>query len=287
MVVSTVRTSGIVNAVDGSFSIVAYPSCKFQTSFSNALNNVGRSTSLTSFDGNSAINIAANFLEGRAVCGGLRAFALFPDTSAPGVLFAGSTADLTYTDFGAVSTNTLSQYPGSRLGIGNRGALSTMRPYDNGSYEFFTWPIAGYSATGIPYMTSVYIAGLGFPIGTVIWYESILYIEALAKSVTGSAATPIDEPLPSNLAASNWFATPGQLLSAAQAYVTPSVIMDAVDATSSLARGDYRGAAMKAARSFGRHSMGSGKVWNKANVGQARQSSVVIEEMKDDGFHRI
>lgn len=269
------RGSFVVDAVSGSFSIVMMPDIINFVSPSSAAIATARGSTYLSAD--NATSIATQFAECRVISGGLRMFALFPETSAPGVLFSGSAVDQSSNSWAGFATNNIRDLAGSHLGIGTKGASATIRPYDNGSFEFFTFPISGYSATTIPYMTSVYMAGQGFPVGTTIWYEAILNLEGLSKTSSFSTGTPVDES--ATPTGSTWFPTPGSLFTAAQNYLSPQIIMDASMAALQASSGNYAGAA----RSLSRIGSGS-NVRNAWAQRQGRENSVVIEEMKDDAM---
>jgi hypothetical protein len=271
-----VRSSLVVNA-DGSFALSFMPDPSNMVQPFN-----GTASASHTGPWQSAANISSltgNFREGRVVSGGLRCFALFPETAAPGVLFSGTAPDMTRVIYQGVTTNNLSGLPGSRIGIGSKGAVTTIRPYDNGSFEFFNANITGLPVDGIPYMTSSYICGLGFPVGTVIWYEAILNIECIAVTSSGSSAVPADD-MAAPTAASSFFPTVGQLYSAAQQYLSPSVIMDGIDATASLVTGNYGRAANSLSRAA--MGMGSGRNFNSFSQRRSRENTVAIEEMEMD-----
>jgi hypothetical protein len=273
-----IRNSLIVNA-DGSFSLALFPS------ISNMLqvqNGPSGSTHTNLFGpATNSLGITSNVIESRVVSGGIRCFALFPETSASGVLFGGTVPDFTQSNYQAQSTLSLTQLPGSHIGIGTKGMTATIRPYDNGSFEFFGQNTNGYTSTGIPYMTSAYICGLGFPIGTVVWYEAILNIEGIAQTNPASILPPSDDVAAPTMA--SFFPTPGALFTAAQSYLSPPVILDGIDAAVSYASGNPLRAAAAAGR-VARNLIGSGSNYNRAVRQRSTESRVMIEEMKEDAM---
>lgn len=267
--------SSIPVGTDGAFSIVFTPSAANLVSTTSALQAATPVyTNVPAANNGSVIN---NFSEARVVSGGLRVMALFPATAAAGVLFSGTTVDQSLSSLTLLSIDTLSQLPNSKLGIGSRGALCTTRSYDNAGYEFFNFPLIGYTNTALPFQSMGYICGKGFPAGTVIWYEAVLNLECVAKSSAFSSAIPSDEKAASS--AASFFATAGQLFSSVQDYLHPVTVMDGIDLSYQLASGNMQGAARAALR------LGTGRNVQSAASNaqrQGRQNTVLIEEMKDE-----
>jgi len=128
-------------------------------------------------------------------------------------------------------------------------------------------------------MTSSYVAGQGFPIGTIIWYEAILNLEAIAKTNVFSVSPPSDD-LASPTTTSTWFPNPGQLYAAVSSLLAPPVILDAVTAGVQLAAGDSRGAMSSFTRGISR--IGYGSNWTRNQNLRTLENSVILEEMKED-----
>jgi len=272
------RGSFLTNA-DGSFSTVLFPDFVNMVQSSNGAHGALHAGAFSS--ATNLASIQANFSEVRIVSGGVRLFVCFPETSAPGVLFAGTTPDLSVSGYQGLSTDSLTGLPGSHLGIGNRGACATIRPYDNGSFEFFSLPVSGYAAATIPYMTAAYIAGINFPATSLVWYEAILNFEGISKTATSSSVVPSDDQAPPSLA--DYFPTPGNLWTAIRSQLTPAVIMDGLGAGAQLMRGNRAGAALYAGKAASRLILGSGQNFNTNFVQRAsRENSLIVEEMKED-----
>jgi len=287
-ITSVVRGSFVVNATDGSFSIAAMPDNQSLVSVANGLIGAARTSSWTVLPATNAANVVLNFREGRTVSLGLRAFALFPETSAPGVLYAGTTADLSYNDFAGKTGSFFRDLPGSRLGIGTKGAIATGRPYDNDAFAFYPTCISGFAAVGIPAFTCPYIVGEGFPVTTRIYYEVSHNIEGIASSaVAGSLAVPSDDS-PPNTTTATYYPTPGTLLEAASRLFSPSIVMDAADVAVNVGLGfaanGRRGALAAAAQSV-RSAMGRGRNFASGySQARGRESTVMIEEMQGDAM---
>jgi hypothetical protein len=272
------RGSITVNSTDGSFSIGYFPDITNLVVTYNGLSSALRSSSQIGLPAANKVNIQNNFTEARAISGGLRCFALFPETSASGVLFAGTAPDFSPGSMASFSTQALCDLPGSKMSVGYKGATILTRPYDNDAFAFTTYPIAGYNS--IPVMTSGYIAGLGFPIGTVIWYEGIMNMEVLSGSIAGALGEPSDDIM-SPSGASSFFPTPGQLLSAVSNMLSPSALLDGVNLAAGLMTGNSARSLNSASRLVSR--FGSGRnVMNQSVQRRGREATIMIEEMKEE-----
>lgn len=264
---------------DGSFSLVVFPSA-------GAFFQSDNSTVTTPHTG--AFGTPANFSaiqnaidESRVVSCGLRCFVTFPATSASGVIYSGTAPDLNISQYQAFDTQTMASLPGSRIGIGTEGAQVHTRPYDNASFEFFAGNTNGFNSTSIPYHTSGYIVGTGFPAGSTVYYEAVINLEGIARTSVSSMAVPSDDAAAPTLA--SYFPTPGQLFTAAQRLLSPSVILDGIDMAAGMAHPNTA-TMLGAATGSVRRLMGLGGHgrWNQFVQQRGRESSVVIEEMKDD-----
>lgn len=280
---ATARSSLTVNA-DGSFALALQPSVKNMILTNNAGNAVATWTGL---DAANRAAITAQFMEARIVSGGLRAFALFPETSASGVLFAaavptnGTTLQLT-------TATGLSGYPSSELGIGTRGARAVMTPVDVDAAVFHAEISdgTGYSGAFFP-VTTPYICGLGFPVGTVIWYEAVLNLEGIPNALLGASSTI---GLDSDLAPTLQDRLPNfeSAARAARALLGNAAVMDAAVGLGGLIHPGI-GVAMSATRSVfgqGRHFRQAQLVAGASEAAHGRQNSIVIEEMKEESGFR-
>lgn len=272
---SVIRGSLNITNADGAFSLVLQPDIAQMVQYGTDLVGIAHANSFLGAANAGAVQ--QSFAELRFVSGGIRAFALFPETSAPGVLFSGTSVDQSQTDWKATTTSMMGNFPGSHIGIGNKGASATLRPYDNGSFEFFEQNVFGLATDSIPYLTSAYICGRGFPVNTVVWYEAILNYEGLARTSSNSVAPPTDDMSPPTMA--SYFPTPGALFAAAAKLLSPSVVMDAVDVGASAVSGNYGRAALKAGSMMSK--IGKSSNFNLAHAA-TRESTVMIEEMKDE-----
>jgi hypothetical protein len=233
--------------------------------------------------------ILAQMSQARVVSGGIRAFCLFPLTDAPGVLFAGQLLNASNVTLGVVATssvNFLTTLPSSELGIGTAGARGLTMPEDPASFIYTNLPLLG-NTLGT-YTSSVpYIAGLGFPVGTTVWFEAILNLEGLssdsAQSMGGSNDAEVTNPT-----LADYFPTPSQAYHAVRGLVGNSVVLDAaLGAAQGYQTGGVRGAAVGAVTAGARSAFGQGRHYRNTLVSgqsssrQGREGTVMIEEMKD------
>lgn len=271
-----VRNSITVNA-DGSFGIAMQPSVAGMV-LTNVSGAAGVVWTTSSASNTSSIN--NQMTEARVVSGGIRIFCLFPETASSGVLFGGSLPGIQNATFIGYSTQSLSQLSTSELGIGKRGARSTMLPIDMTAFNMSSATTLGYNGGVMQPWTAPYICGLGFPAATIVWYEAVLNIEGVPVSTSSAIGIDADTPGPR---ASDYFVTPERLMRAAGGLITQTVVMDAVQGLVSMAN-------PRAGRLLGsvRSTFGGGShfrqqlVAGAASQGQSRQQSVVIEEMKED-----
>lgn len=280
------RGNFTVNA-DGTFAMYMVPSA---TGMVNINTSGAAGTTWSAANATNLAAITAQGQESRVVSGGLRVMCLFPETSAPGVLFAGVDVASSGTQLVTYTPNILANASNATLGLGSKGARGIILPLDPDSYTFFVNPIVGYSASNIPNSSVITMTGFGFPAGTLVWYESILNLELLPGN--GSATIGIDastDTLPLSLC--SFFPSPSALFQQIRSAIGPSTVMDGVDNLLSAANAaGYQAAgrartALRATRSL----FGTGGALNAAMVSgrmataQGRQASLVIEEMKDDG----
>jgi len=275
------RSSMTVNATDGSFALVGLPSSAscvltYNSGLASATNTP---LGCTNFN---AIN--QQFATARVVSGGLRAFALFPETSSPGVLWAGIIPAIQYSSLNTLTTSSFNSLPGAEIGIGTKGARSCFLPVDNSSFQFSSLTIGSYiTNSGVTMPSAIpFIMGQGFPVGTVIWYEFIINLEGLENS-SNTLTVGINPEAPSDVAA-NYFATPERLFSAAKAIMGSTTVMDGVQNLAGhfnpnvgRAIGSVR-SAFAGGRNLRNSIMASGR--DAARIGA--QNSVIIEEMKEE-----
>lgn len=275
------RSSLTVNATDGSFAIACFPSCNSCIWTYTA----GLSSATTGqFNCQNATGITTQLTTARVVSGGIRAFALFPETSAPGVLYAGIVPSITATALATFTTSSYSNLPGSELGIGTKGARSCILPLDNNSFQFNTLTLGSYPSNNLVSIPSAvpFIMGQGFPAGTTIWYEFIINLEGIESSATVNTVG-INPEAPSDVA-SNHFATPERLYSAARAIMGSTTVMDGVQNLASRLNPSV-GQAIGLARSafgYGRNLRNSLLASGRDSARISNQNSIVIEEMKEE-----
>lgn len=289
MATAFLRGSISVNA-DGSFALVFFPDAQAIVQ-PCATPYTSPHSAVAFLPTANAASILSNFREGRVVSGGMRAIALFPETSAPGIMGSGITADQNLSDFNTHTTKSLFDLPATKLGFGSRGASVTTRPYDLGGYEMFANPVSGYASTVLPYHSAGYIVGQGFPAATVIWYECILNIEGLARSSVNSVGTPADMMDRSSFL-SSIYSAPERLYSAAMNLVSPAVIMDAsLGAATGFVAGGAPGAASGLLRSVARSFGGGTHITRHLNSVQQQRgrenTHVIVEEEKADGTYEL
>jgi len=273
------RESFLVNSTDGSFALTLYPSSASMVLVRNG--GAGSGVVGATRGASNSAYIAANIPLARVLSGGIRVFALFPETSASGVLFAGATAGDT---FGAVSGTTYTpqfyaNHPSAELGLGKKGARSVMIPVDVSAAQFFpqTSSASGYATNTIASYTAPFVAGLGFPVGTVIWYEAVLNLEGLPSNSSNSAGDDVDGAFSFRDTVAASVGSFETAVNYARRLVGNAAVMDGVAAASDLA--GFPQAARWLRSSFG---TGRNLVSGMNSVRNARQNTVMIEEMKED-----
>lgn len=278
------RRANFTVAADGSFAVAMVPSATGMIMTNN--NGVNVATWATANATNATI-LQQQMLEARIVSGGLRLFCLFPETSAPGVLYSTTDLSLSSTLIAATTPNGVAGIPSAELGIGSRGSRIVMLPIDNDSYSFYSSNISGITANGLPYMPTLLIAGTGFPVGTVVYYEAIINLEGLPNNTSG-AGQGIDINATPTGSLSDLFPTPQSLYSAVRGVLGNAVTLDAIVGLAGTL-GEAAGVpGARTASRIVRSSLGQGRNFRNslvagANVArQAHQSTVIIEEMKDE-----
>jgi hypothetical protein len=185
------RGSIAVNATDGSFAIAMLPTLGL-TNNPIFLQNSGAGTgtwSSTSFT--NAAAIGTTIFEARPVSGGIKVVPQVAATSVPGVIYAMSLPTATTNQITASTPNALSAFYGAKFGFGSLGASAVVRPVDPNSFIFEAAGVAGYIGTSTIASTVPVIVGLGFPIGTTIFYECKLNLEGIAAfSDAGAISNP-------------------------------------------------------------------------------------------------
>lgn len=196
-----VRGNFTVNA-DGSFGICLCPDIVNMIILNAAASSSSAGFTVTVPAANASA-LTSQMIEARITSGGVRAFALFPDTAAPGVLVAGTYTGSSRTSVVGTSTDAFFNSPSAVLGIGTKGAFATLRPIDPESYSFYSATLSGVSATVIPSWGYAQISGKAFPVGTQIWYEAVLNLEGIPTNAATSSginqSDVMDPSLPSSI----------------------------------------------------------------------------------------
>jgi len=273
------RTSFTVNA-DGTFAVYSFPGVG--NGFLTINTSGAAGTTWTGYGAANLSSLQIDYRAARVISGGIRCFALFPETSASGVLFAGTLPISTRSALGAMSQATLANAISSHLGIGTRGATALMRPQDNDSYVFYANHINGWNVGDTSQMSVPYLCGSGFPAGTVIWVEALQNLECLASSVSNVSSLDPDA-VPMSPTASSYFPSVERMVSAVLPYLSNAAVMEGVAYVANrIVPGS--GAAVRALSRFsqGRVLDSSRRSHDSWIRSRGRESSVMIEEMRDD-----
>lgn len=271
-----IRGNFTVNA-DGSFATMLSPNVG-ETIFTN---NAGFNTATWATSAASNAGALQNQMsEARVTSGGLRVICLFPETSAPGVLFAGTLPSTSRTNMIGYTPTTLGVISSTEIGIGSKGARACILPQDSDSFAFTQGVMSAYLTTTVIPSSVPYVAGTGFPAGTVVWYEGVINLEGLIN--VGQSGTGQDPTSTANsTTAADFYATPERLWSAARAILGHTTVMDATQGLISMASPSL-------GRTVGRirSAFGQGSNFRQALVAgnsvrrQARQTTLMIEEAK-------
>lgn len=276
-----VRASLQVNA-DGSFGLQMTPCIGNVSSVSFLQTNIASAvtSSWTNFAATNSSAIAAQMVGARVVSGGLRAFALFPETSAPGVLFAGSICSSSAATSSLTAT-TYSQLPSAELGIGSRGARTVITPSDPSALEFFPQVLTAFSASSLLPYTLPFIVGLGFPAATTIWFEAVLNVEGLPLQTTTTNIGVDADQAPTLMDQIPSFETVSKR---ARQLLGNSAVMDATEGLAS-SLNPTLGRVVGLTRSafgHGRHLARTMLASGESVSSQSKQNTILIEEMKEE-----
>lgn len=272
---------------DGSFCGFMMPTCTGTFRYSV----VGANTTpvyATVQDVSNLTAITNNCSEARVVSYGLRLFATFASTSAPGVFTIGTDVNHNITTFAAITTNGITALASSDLCLGVNGARVVGYPIDNQSYTFNIQSITGYSNTSLGYSPLLYVTGNGFPSGTTIWYEVIVNLEGLPSNITASVGESSNMAATQSPSLVDYFPSVDSLYNSARTFLGSPVTRDALIGMASAGVSSRGG-------TFGRSQFGFGRALAGAMAGAARHlvagryarnrvqdTSLVIEELKDD-----
>jgi hypothetical protein len=185
MVPSTLATAYVkgtvlANATDGSFAIAFCPTLGYGSQFAGTWNSGATTTTNTSIAWSNQGSIYTCMSEARVVAMSLRVQPLLAATAAPGMLYAGSLASCNSSTLaGTFQPTLLANLPGTKNNIGWGGATVTSRPTDVSGFEFLVQNVT--PNTGVYFnWSTLYVAGLGFPANTSIFYECVLHLEGIA-----------------------------------------------------------------------------------------------------------
>lgn len=139
---------------------------------------------------------------GRVISMGIRAFPDIAATAAPGVVYTGTLQNVYPAQVLAnMTVNDFLTFPNTHMGRGYSGASATGRPIDSTSFQFneAICNLVGLPATINAPFSIPYVAFVGLPASSVVYYEFIVNIEATPIDVHGFAAamgigTSTDEP---------------------------------------------------------------------------------------------
>jgi len=277
------RTSFLVNSTDGSFNVFMEPSVVGTLNYTNG--GQGVTGVYTTLNCSNSSAIQNQMAETRVVSYGMRLFALFPETSSPGVIFAGADNAHTAAYFGTTTTLQITGLPSSELGIGTDGCHVVGLPCDPSAYIFTQTATNGYNLSDVPVTGILYAAGLSFPVGTRIWVEAIVNLEGLpSNSNQSSGATTNDTSLTTTVA--DVFPTVRQMWNNLKDYLPTAVQMNDV-LNSPLGRSSTDLALRHIRSRFGygthfRQQLAAGQ----SSIANSSRNTLMIEEMKD-AFERL
>jgi len=214
-----IRGTSLSNA-DGSITLLALPQAVNTGLFwTNAAAVVNFAGTINSADQPA---ILANFSMGRVISLGIKAVPSIALTNAPGFCYAGALPFATANTLATMSTNDFIALPTSNFcGTAIDGAVSTGRPIDVFSYEFFGSMTNGTGfAAAATYPFSVpYIAFSGLPNPTIINFEICLNFEGITVIGHNVAGIGLGEEATTSLA--NEWSSPSSLWNWMKSSVPP------------------------------------------------------------------
>lgn len=120
----------------------------------------------------------------RIVSGGIKVFPQVPATAAPGIIVAGTIAEISNSTLTSLTPTNLFTYPTGKIGYGARGAMALTLPTDPDSFVFFNNSMAGFAANSTGYFQGSvpYISGLNFPASSLVYCECVINLEILPSN---------------------------------------------------------------------------------------------------------
>jgi len=211
-----------VNA-DGSFSVIIIPRWETSTTGS-VLTNVSGAGGVT-YTFNNWANLA-NFQTGfgpgartRVIGGGIRVMPSIPATAAPGELYCGNLPDTTLTN-ALMAPGSLAGNQYSHLGVATDGATVTTRPLDLDSFVFSIDNTA--TTNSITRWSVPYVAGLGLPVSTVVFYETVLHVEVIGDQ-SGTMTPSASDSVPNREELATQYGSSEGLFACAENYLDSAV----------------------------------------------------------------
>jgi len=171
------RGSATVNA-DGSIAFMAMPSVKGGIQINTA--GAGVAT-WTAVDYANIGNINTAFGEGRVISVGIKATPNIALTSVPAMVYSGAFTPTTFINATTMTPTDLQQMVTSHQSVSTNGATSTGRPVDPDSFTFQIQVVGSsgwgtYQTLTMPFSVP-YLAFIGLPASTVVFYEVCLNFE--------------------------------------------------------------------------------------------------------------
>jgi len=192
-----VKSTFIVNATDGSFRIGSLPYICGTTGQGSigftSVSGVNTAPAYNFFIASDNGAILANNNFGRIVSGGIRAFVRYPATSQGGILNTYSIG----LNSSVPTTNTIqANLSLSQARMSNSDAVSILyRPTDYNDMEF---SVLNSTATGGTLSSwQGYIDGIGYPVGSVVYWEAVYHIESYQTLAISSNDIAQDSAFPS------------------------------------------------------------------------------------------
>jgi len=161
---------------DGSFRLIGVPWDTVSGAFNatigfSSITGVSAVPSYTQIITANASQVNAAFALGRVISGSIRASVKYPATSTPGILncYSLSSSATTATSATIAANLSLTQ---AKL-TGSDGAQVLYRPTDYNDFEFVS--LTG--GNSLMASSQMYIDGIGYPTGTIVYYEIVWHME--------------------------------------------------------------------------------------------------------------
>jgi len=195
IVTAYVKGSTAANA-DGTLALALSPNPSQFLQIANGGAAVSFTTSATNVQATDAVAIDANFASGRVISGGIRAYPNIPMTAAPGACYVGAIPALQQSQVFALTPADLAASPFLKQFRAYEGGTSVTRPQDTVSFDFQTKVVSASTlfANADDYPVSTpFICFTGIGNATSVFYEAVINIEVISKSVHGSTALSFND----------------------------------------------------------------------------------------------